>query len=75
MVKSNKELLCTLNILRAGVQNYAESFDEHCAYENFILKLIKNNKDQRELMIILLLIKLLLVQMIIKLLKCNKYCK
>ena len=27
-IPMNKELLCAQNILRAGVQNYGESFDE-----------------------------------------------
>uniref|UniRef100_A0ABD2XBL4 HTH CENPB-type domain-containing protein n=1 Tax=Trichogramma kaykai TaxID=54128 RepID=A0ABD2XBL4_9HYME len=47
-VPTNEEMLNALDILRRGVQHYADSFAEHYAYEKFILQLIKSNKENNE---------------------------
>lgn len=43
---SHREMVMAMNILRKGVHQYAESFDEHYKYEQFINKLLLNTTHQ-----------------------------
>ena len=45
-IPTNKEMLQSLTILKAGVMNLSAEFQIHYDYENFVLNFVKKNKKQ-----------------------------